>query len=141
MNEIFIESEENTIEQLEKELRMPGAHRLWYVADSFRYGMSITDIFNLTHIDPWFLAQIANLVEEENKIKKEGFASFTGNYLKQLKRMGFSDSRLAELANKSELEIRKLRIEKNIRPVFKRVDSCAAEFESTTAYMLSLIHI
>ena len=69
LNEIFIESEENTIEQLEKELRMPGAHRLWYVADSFRYGMSITDIFNLTHIDPWFLAQIANLVEEENKIK------------------------------------------------------------------------
>ena len=137
LNEIFIESEENTIEQLEKELRIPGAHRLWYVADSFRYGMSITDIFNLTHIDPWFLAQIANLVEEENKIKKEGFASFTGSYLKQLKRMGFSDSRLAELANKSELEIRKLRIEKNIRPVFKRVDSCAAEFESTTAYMYS----
>ena len=137
LNEIFVKTKENTIDKLNKELRVPGAHRLWYVADGFRYGMSITDIFNITHIDRWFLVQIDNLVKEENKVKEQGFTSLTENRLRQLKRKGFSDSRLAELVHKSELEIRELRIKKNIRPVFKRVDSCAAEFESTTAYMYS----
>ena len=136
-NEIFVKTKKNTIDELHKELSVPGAHRLWYVADAFRYGMSIADIFNLTHIDKWFLAQIDNLVKEENKLKEQGFISLSEDCLRRLKKKGFSDSRLAELVGKSELEIRELRIKKNIRPVFKRVDSCAAEFESTTAYMYS----
>ncbi len=136
-NEIFVKTKKNTIDKLHKELRVPGAHRLWYVADAFRHDMSITDIFNITHIDKWFLAQIDNLVKEENKLKEQGFISLSEDWLRQLKKKGFSDSRLAELTGKSELEIRELRIKKNIRPVFKRVDSCAAEFEATTAYMYS----
>ena len=99
--------------------------------------MSIADIFNITYIDKWFLAQINDLVKEEEKLKQQGFTSLTDDRLRQLKRKGFSDSRLAELVGKSEFEIRELRIKNNIRPVFKRVDSCAAEFESTTAYMYS----
>jgi carbamoyl-phosphate synthase large subunit len=135
-NEIFFK-DKNNIDKLHVELRVPGAHRLWYLADAFRYDMNITDIFNITHIDKWFLAQINDLVKEEDKLKQQGFISLTDDRLRQLKRKGFSDSRLAELVGKSEFEIRELRIKNNIRPVFKRVDSCAAEFESTTAYMYS----
>jgi len=136
-NEILTETENDPLKKLEKELHAPGAHRLWYVADAFRHGMSIKEVFNITNIDPWFLAQIDNLIKVENEIKDQGFVALIEDRLIKLKRMGFSDSRLAELVNKSESEIRQLRINKNIRPVFKRVDSCAAEFESTTAYMYS----
>ena len=136
-NEILAETENDPLKKLEKELHVPGAHRLWYVADAFRHSMSIEEVFNLTNIDPWFLAQIDNLIKVENEIKDQGFVALIEDRLIKLKRMGFSDSRLAELVNKSESEIRQLRINKNIRPVFKRVDSCAAEFESTTAYMYS----
>ena len=135
-NEIFFK-DKNNIDKLHVELRVPGAHRLWYLADAFRHDMSIADIFNITYIDKWFLAQINDLVKEEEKLKQQGFISLTDDRLRQLKRKGFSDSRLAELVGKSEFEIRELRIKNNIRPVFKRVDSCAAEFESTTAYMYS----
>ena len=135
-NEIFFK-DKNNIDKLHVELRAPGAHRLWYLADAFRHDMSIADIFNITYIDKWFLAQINDLVKEEEKLKQQGFTSLTDDRLRQLKRKGFSDSRLAELVGKSEFEIRELRIKNNIRPVFKRVDSCAAEFESTTAYMYS----
>jgi len=136
-NEIVDESSENVLEQIERELRVPRADRLWYVADAFRHGLSIEEVFELSFIDPWFLVQIHDLVEEENKLKKDGASSLTEERLIQLKRKGFSDERLAELVNLSESEIRQLRIDKNIRPVFKRVDSCAAEFESATAYMYS----
>ena len=136
LNEIFFK-DKNDIDKLHVELRVPGAHRLWYLADAFRHDMSIADIFNITYIDKWFLAQINDLVKEEEKLKQQGFTSLTDDRLRQLKRKGFSDSRLAELVGKSEFEIRELRIKNNIRPVFKRVDSCAAEFESTTAYMYS----
>jgi len=136
-NEIVDQSSENFLEQIEKELRVPRADRLWYVADAFRHGLSIDDVFDLSHIDPWFLVQIHDLIEEENKLRKEGISSLTEERLIQLKRKGFSDERLAELVNSTESKIRKIRTDKNIRPVFKRVDSCAAEFESTTAYMYS----
>ena len=137
LNEIVDESLENVLEQIEKELRVPRGDRLWYVADAFRHGLTIDDVFEISRIDRWFLAQIYDLVEEENKLYSEGASSLTEDRLRQLKRKGFSDSRLAELVDASESEIRKLRIENNIRPVFKRVDSCAAEFASTTAYMYS----
>ncbi len=136
-NEVVEESSENVLEQIERELRVPRAERLWYVADAFRHGLSTDDVFDISRIDPWFLAQINDLIEDENKLKKEGASSLTEERLRQLKRKGFSDSRLAELIDLSESEVRQSRIDKNIRPVFKRVDSCAAEFESTTAYMYS----
>ncbi len=137
LNEIIDESSENVLEQIEKELRVPRADRLWYVADAFRHGLSIDDVFNISHIDPWFLVQINDLVEEENQLKQEGASSLTEARLRALKRKGFSDARLAELVKQTEAEVRQLRIDNNIRPVFKRVDSCAAEFESATAYMYS----
>ena len=116
-NEIFFK-DKNNIDKLHVELRAPGAHRLWYLADAFRHDMSIADIFNITYIDKWFLAQINDLVKEEEKLKQQGFTSLTDDRLRQLKRKGFSDSRLAELVGKSEFEIRELRIKNNIRPVF-----------------------
>ncbi len=136
-NEIVDESAENILETIEKELRVPRADRLWYVADAFRHGLSVEEVFDISFIDPWFLVQIHDLVEEENKLKKEGASSLTEERLRALKRKGFSDERIAELLSLSESEIRQLRCDKNIRPVFKRVDSCAAEFESATAYMYS----
>jgi len=136
LNQILSKSE-YSYEKLEKELSAPGANRLWYVADAFRYGLSVEDVFNITKIDPWFLRQINDLINTESQIEAEGLKLFTHERLVQFKKMGFSDSRLAELTCKTESEIRSLRVEKNIRPVFKRVDSCAAEFESTTAYMYS----
>ena len=136
-NPIVDQSSKNILEQIEKELRVPRGDRLWFVADAFRHGLSVEEVFNICSIDPWFLVQIRDLIDEENKLKKEGVTSLTENRLRQLKRKGFSDERLAELIEQSESEIRKLRIDNNIRPVFKRVDSCAAEFESATAYMYS----
>jgi carbamoyl-phosphate synthase large subunit len=136
-NEIVDESSENILEQIETELRVPRADRLWYVADAFRHGLSIDDVFDISHIDPWFLVQIHDLIEEENKLRNEGASSLTEERLRTLKRKGFSDQRLAEVLDTSEAEIRQLRHDKNIRPIFKRVDSCAAEFESATAYMYS----
>lgn len=137
LNEIVDTSSENILEQIEKELRVPRADRLWYVADAFRHGLSIEEVFDISFIDPWFLVQIQDLVEEENKLKQEGVSSLTEERLRALKRKGFSDERLAELAMLSQSEVRQLRMDNNIRPVFKRVDSCAAEFESATAYMYS----
>lgn len=136
-NEIIDETSESKIERIEKELRIPRAERLWYVADAFRHGLSIEDVFDVCKIDRWFLVQIHDLVTEENKLKEEGKSSLTEERIRILKRKGFSDERLAELLNISESEFRQIRIENNIRPVFKRVDSCAAEFESATAYMYS----
>ncbi len=136
-NEIIDESSDNILEDIEKELRVPRADRLWYVADAFRHGLSIDEVFDICFIDPWFLVQIHDLVEEENKLKSEGVSSLSKERLVQLKRKGFSDQRLAELVELSESDVRQLRTDKNIRPVFKRVDSCAAEFESATAYMYS----
>lgn len=136
-NEIVDDTSDNILEQIEKELRVPRAERLWYVGDAFRHGLSIEDVFNISSIDPWFLAQIHDLIEEENKLKNDGASLLTPERLKQLKRKGFSDARLAELIDQSESEVRQRRIDNNIRPVFKRVDSCAAEFESATAYMYS----
>jgi carbamoyl-phosphate synthase large subunit len=124
-------------DRLRRELRMPGADRLWFLADAMRNGFSFEDVAALTGIDPWFLAQIADLLESENTLRAVGLDGLDTALMWQLKRKGFSDARIAELANASESDIRKRRLEQNIRPVFKRVDTCAAEFSTSTAYLYS----
>jgi len=125
------------VARLERELRFPGANRLWFVADAFRGGVSLEQIHDWTSIDPWFLAQIRDLVEEETRVKEEGLDGLTAPRIRTLKRKGFSDRRLARLLGVREAQVRALRREFGIRPVFKRVDTCAAEFATTTAYMYS----
>jgi carbamoyl-phosphate synthase large subunit len=125
------------IDGLRHELRMPGADRLWFVADAMRHGFSIMDVAKLSGIDPWFLAQIADLVDTESELRAAGFDGIDETLMRQLKRKGFSDSRIAELVSTAESAIRNRRLEFGIRPVFKRVDTCAAEFATTTAYLYS----
>jgi carbamoyl-phosphate synthase large subunit len=122
---------------LKRELREPGPDRVFYVADAFRAGLTREDVFALTHIDPWFLVQIENLVETEAEVKTAGLAAIDATRMRQLKRKGFSDARIAELVGTDENAIRHLRRAFGVRPVYKRVDSCAAEFATTTAYMYS----
>ena len=120
-----------------REMRVPGARRLWYVADAFRHGMTIDEVFDHSKIDPWFLVQIQDLITEEKHIREQGLAGMKPDRLRQLKRKGFADSRLAHLIHVPEQDIRNLRYQHGIRPVYKRVDTCAAEFASSTAYMYS----
>jgi carbamoyl-phosphate synthase large subunit len=122
---------------LRRELRLPGSDRLWYVADAFRYGFSYDEIQQLTNIDPWFLVQVQELVNIENGLKDQSLASLDETHMRALKRKGFSDSRMAKLLQKTEKQVRKHRHDLNVRPVYKRVDTCAAEFSSDTAYMYS----
>ncbi|MCZ6471760.1 MAG: carbamoyl-phosphate synthase large subunit, partial [Gammaproteobacteria bacterium] len=119
------------------ELRLPGANRIWYVADAFRSGYSLETIFQQTAIDPWFLAQIEDLVITENGLSDVTADSLSADELRSLKRKGFSDRRLAKLLHSSEHEIGNRRRAMGVRPVYKRVDTCAAEFSSSTAYLYS----
>lgn len=137
LTEITDLNADDVAETLRKELRLPGSDRLWYVADAFRYGFSYDEIQSLTHIDPWFLVQVQELVEIENGLKEKSLAELDEAALRALKRKGFSDSRLAKLLQKTENQVRKYRHDLNVRPVYKRVDTCAAEFASDTAYMYS----
>jgi len=123
--------------ELKRELREAGAERLWYVAEAFREGMSCEEIHQLTWIDPWFLAQIEDLILTEDEVRQQGFAALDQQRLYDLKRKGFSDARLARLLACAEQKVRKLRYRLNVRPVYKRVDTCAAEFATTTAYLYS----
>ena len=122
---------------LRRELRDPGSERLWYVADAFRAGWELDEIYEICKIDPWFLAQIEELVALEDDLKQRGLEALDEDLLRQLKRKGFSDRRLAKLLNTDSAFIRKFRHTLGIRPVYKRVDTCAAEFETSTAYMYS----
>jgi carbamoyl-phosphate synthase large subunit len=122
---------------LRQELRDPGPERIWYVADAFRAGWDLETVHDISKIDPWFLAQIQDLVNIEDDVKQRGLDALDETMLRNLKRKGFSDNRLAKLLNTDAAFIRKFRHTLNIRPVFKRVDTCAAEFETTTAYMYS----
>ena len=119
------------------ELQEAGADRIWYVADAFRLGLTVEDVFNATKIDRWFLVQIEDIVKEEQNVGEVGMAGLTPDYLRKLKRKGFADSRLADVIGVNESEIRKKRHNAEIFPVYKRVDTCAAEFSSDTAYMYS----
>jgi carbamoyl-phosphate synthase large subunit len=128
---------EEAANQLAYELRAPGANRLLYTADAFRAGWSFERISELTHIDPWFLAQLEDLVQEEQQVRERGMSGLSAERLRQLKRKGFSDARLARLVGVVEKAVRQRRHEMGIVPVYKRVDTCAAEFETSTAYMYS----
>jgi carbamoyl-phosphate synthase large subunit len=119
------------------ELAYPRAERLWYVADAFGIGMSLEEIHYHTRIDRWFLAQIKEIVDTELAIEKRKLDDFGADELRSLKRIGFSDRRLAHLWKKTEAEVRARRHALGIRPVYKRVDTCAAEFATRTAYMYS----
>jgi carbamoyl-phosphate synthase large subunit len=119
------------------ELQAPGPDRLLYVADAFRAGWTVERINALSHIDPWFLAQIEDLIAEEGVVRESGLGALTAERLWDLKRKGFSDSRLARLVDMPEKAVRDKRHELNVAPVYKRVDTCAAEFATSTAYMYS----
>ncbi len=124
-------------DRLAHELRAPGANRLLYVADAFRGGFTLERIAELTRIDPWFLAQIEELVRQEAKVRAQGLGALTAERVRSLKRRGFSDARLAHLLDMPEKALRDKRHELGIRPVYKRVDTCAAEFATATAYLYS----
>ncbi|MFQ5547337.1 MAG: carbamoyl-phosphate synthase large subunit [Woeseia sp.] len=124
-------------DRLRRELRHPGPERLLHVADAMRQGFTFDDVAKLTGIDPWFLVQIADLVIEETMVRKQGLDGLATARLRLLKRKGFSDARIGELVRADEDVIRQRRIEHELRPVFKRVDTCAAEFATSTAYLYS----
>ena len=127
----------DTPTNLTRELTVPGAERIWYIGDAFRAGMSVERIFELTNIDPWFLVQIEDLIKDEERVKKLGLADLDKNLMYRLKRKGFSDTRLAQLLGVSEKNLRSQRHKLGVYPVYKRVDTCAAEFATDTAYMYS----
>jgi carbamoyl-phosphate synthase large subunit len=124
-------------EELERQLGEPGPERIWYVGDAFENGFSLAEVHALTHIDPWFLAQIEDIVHIEMQLDDMSFDEIDAATLRGLKRKGFSDRRLAKLMKIGETEVRNRRHALGIRPVYKRVDTCAAEFSTSTAYMYS----
>ncbi|MCC5809938.1 MAG: carbamoyl-phosphate synthase large subunit [Ectothiorhodospiraceae bacterium] len=124
-------------EKIQEILLQPHAERILHVADGFRVGLTVDEVYKLTAIDPWFLAQIEDLVQWEGFVKNTGLNPLKPEELFALKRRGFSDSRIARLTGATEAQVRARRHELGIHPVYKRVDSCAAEFASATAYMYS----
>ena len=129
--------QDEVIARLRNELHTPGPERIWYIGDAFRLGMSCEEVYELTRIDPWFLVQIEDLVRAEEGVQRLGFGGLDRGALRELKRKGFADSRIATLIGVSEKEVRRRRTDLSIHPVYKRVDTCAAEFASSTAYMYS----
>jgi carbamoyl-phosphate synthase large subunit len=137
LNEQIDFSNDEVVAQLRTNIREPSSTRIWYVADAFRAGFSVEQLFESCHIDPWFLTQIHDLVMSENDLRGSSLADIDKQKMYGLKRKGFSDARLAELLDVTEEAFRTHRYSLNVRPVFKRVDSCAAEFAATTAYLYS----
>ncbi len=134
--QIDITTKDDLVE-LRHQLRVAGSERIWYVGDAFRAGMDVSEVFRLTAIDPWFLFQIEDLILEEASLEGLRLNVINAKQLFRLKRKGFSDKRLAALLDVSEKDFRTFRHTANVRPVFKRVDTCAAEFSTSTAYMYS----
>ncbi|MFM8901592.1 MAG: carbamoyl-phosphate synthase large subunit [Burkholderiales bacterium] len=124
-------------DEIIEEIGEAGPERILYVADAFRIGLSLQEVFEETAIDPWFLAQIEDLVKTETEVAKRSLDSLSAQELRYLKQKGFSDRRLAKLLSTNQHEVRTKRQALNVRPVYKRVDTCAAEFETQTAYMYS----
>ncbi|MDL2283994.1 carbamoyl-phosphate synthase large subunit [Oxalobacter sp. OttesenSCG-928-P03] len=125
------------LEVIREELGEPGPERIWYIGDAFAQGFTIEEVYNLTDIDPWFLAQIKEIVDIELWLDKQKLADLDRDMLFMLKQKGFSDRRLAWLLKTTDEEVRNKRRELNVRPVYKRVDTCAGEFATSTAYMYS----
>ena len=124
-------------EVIEKELGEPGSERIWYVGDAFAQGFTIEEVHSLTKIDPWFLAQVKEIVDIELQLDTMTLGDLDAETLRTLKEKGYSDRRLGYLLETTEHEIRKLRYSLGVRPVYKRVDTCAAEFSTQTAYLYS----
>ncbi|WKJ91387.1 carbamoyl-phosphate synthase large subunit [Methylomonas montana] len=137
LDEIADLSDANSEDIILRELRYPGPERLWYLADAFRSGLSFEEIHQASKIDPWFLAQVEDLIVTEKTLATKTLATLEPGELLRLKRKGFSDRRLAKLLETKESEVRNVRHKKGLRPVYKRIDSCAAEFASDTAYLYS----
>ncbi|MDP3835192.1 MAG: carbamoyl-phosphate synthase large subunit, partial [Hydrogenophaga sp.] len=124
-------------ETLERELGEPGPERIWYVGDAFAAGWTLEEVHQFTRIDPWFLVQIEEIVQIELALEKTSLEAIDADTLRGLKKKGFSDRRLAKLLKTNDQAVRERRIAENIRPVYKRVDTCAAEFATDTAYLYS----
>ncbi|QCO67740.1 carbamoyl-phosphate synthase large subunit [Luteimonas yindakuii] len=122
---------------LRRELKEPGPERMFHLGDAFRAGMSVEDVHALSFVDPWFLDQIEDIIAAEKAVAADGLQALDAARMRELKRMGFSDARLAQLTGSDEQAVRALRRAFGIRPVYKRVDSCAAEFATGTAYLYS----
>ncbi len=132
-----LDEKTDNLEKIQSELANPGAERIWYVADAFRCGMTLEEVYQLTRIDLWFLSQIEDLVSQERALSRKRLETLDEQTLRRYKRNGFSDRRLAKLLNTDQTAVRIYRHRFNLRPVYKRVDTCAAEFATSTAYMYS----
>jgi carbamoyl-phosphate synthase large subunit len=135
--EDFDPGRKDDFSRLRNELRQPGPDRLWYVGEAFRHGMTMDEVHEVTMIDPWFLVQIEDIIRTESVIAATPLADVAREQMLGWKRKGFSDERMAALMGVAESEVRKRRYDLDVRPVYKRVDTCAAEFASSTAYMYS----
>ena len=132
-----LDERSSDLETVRAEIADPGPERILYVADALRLGMSPEEIHHVTNIDPWFLAFIEDLILEEREISSASLQGFDQLSLRRIKQKGFSDRRIGKLLSVDECEVRDLRHSLSVRPVFKRVDTCAAEFDTNTAYMYS----
>ena len=128
---------ENPEAVLNSELAVAGPDRIWYLGDAFRHGMSMEDVFARTKVDPWFLVQIEDLIKDELALAQHSLSDLDEKSLYRLKRKGFSDRRIGDVLGCGETAVRELRYELGLHPVYKRVDTCAAEFATDTAYMYS----
>ena len=132
-----LDSKFDQIDEITAELRNPGPERIWAVSDAFRLGMSVEQVFDVSRIDRWFLIQIADLIRQEQTLAGRTLESIAADEMRGLKRSGFGDARLAALLETDEAALRAYRHALGVRPVYKRVDTCAAEFATDTAYMYS----
>ena len=130
-------TKDGIISEIKNRLTIPTPERIFYIAEAFRHGLSLDDVFLCTKIDRWFLVQIEDIVRTENQIKTLGFGDLTAENIRQFKRKGMSDLRIVSLMGISQKQFRKHRWNLGVYPVYKRVDTCAAEFETSTAYMYS----
>ncbi|MEL7401064.1 MAG: carbamoyl-phosphate synthase large subunit, partial [Pseudomonadota bacterium] len=124
--------DEESMARIRRDLSTPGAERIWYVGDAFRAGMSVEEVFEVSAIDPWFLVQIEDIIKAEQQLSELPMSSVDADLMFRMKRKGFSDRRLGELLGVSEKQLRDHRAKLNVHPVYKRVDTCAAEFSTST---------
>ena len=132
-----LDEKSTDLEDIIQEIGDPGPDRIWYVGDAFRMGMDIQRVFEESKIDPWFLEQIKELIDIEGAVKERSLKNMTAPELRFLKQKGFSDRRLASLLKTDAKAVRQARHQHKVFPVYKRVDTCAAEFATNTAYMYS----